>query len=173
MEVFDYNIKFNSWGEIYVGLKKGWITIEMLVEFCTGNNVIPCDVSRFELLCREANKTDSNIYCLLNKFISEDEHGAINDAYDKKFEWPYKGIPENYWDIWKLEIILRIIKENYSEEEKLNRIYYQILEDFGYFDDDLRKFSIINGPVVGIKGLYHYMSSYVNERIKYYQALNK
>ena len=47
MEIFKHNIKFNSWGEIYAGLKRDFIGAEKLAEFSKEENIVVYKENRF------------------------------------------------------------------------------------------------------------------------------
>ncbi len=120
MKVFKENILF-SWGEIYLGLKKQWISTNDVFVFCTNDKINKCNDERKVQLYLSFDESLYDFYNKIKKFIQEDYEPIIIRNEDK-LERDFNYIPLQYWNVWKLEFLLRIESNDDNIEHKLIEI---------------------------------------------------
>ena len=172
MEIFKHNIKFNSWGEIYAGLKRDFIGAEKLAEFSKEENIVVYKENRFLKFSVGNYTTTYDVLEIIRTFIEENKHQSILFVEPKNDKYPYEYIPEEYWEIWKLERVLIIINKDCSIEEKIKMAYYGVIMEF-YHPEEMDKFSLFGGgQVVGAKKMYKNMLKYADNKIYQLRIMN-
>ncbi len=173
MEIFKHNIRFNSWGEIYAGLKRGYMGVDEISEFCQDGKIIVCNEERIIKLSVENYESLHNVFEFIRAFIIEDNHKAIPIVSYEEDKYPFKYIPTEYWEIWKLELLLKIMNRDITIEEQLRKAHYDVYVEFEYALEDAEFSFLGNRTGKGPNSLYRSLLSYVDNKIKYLQLLNK
>jgi hypothetical protein len=165
MEIFKYNIKFLSWGEVYLGLKKQWINPNEVISFCESNRVKTCDDTRMVELILALEDSLFTFYEKVKKFIIEDRDSPIIKNEDEQ-ERDFNYIPSIYWEIWKLEFLLRIDALEISTKEKLEEIAH-LFDTFDY-PEEWKPFLYYQSPPGGKwlndNELYNKFNTYLNNK---------
>ncbi len=170
LEIFKYEIKFSSWGEIYAGLKRNWISVNDIFDIYKGNHVYEYDENRLVELYIAYDESLFKLLKTIKLFLEKDNDLRIvknEDEIDKYFDY----IPDEYWEIWKLEFLLKIKHNDFSKERKLKEIA-ALFHNFNFPDDWL---SFIyyqpqkNNVPIGIEKLYKNMLIYTEDQIKIFQ----
>jgi hypothetical protein len=166
LRIFDYDIKFSSWGEIYLGLKQKWISPNDVFEICQAGRITPLNDDRVAKLYLSYEESLFKLFEILKEFIKEDQDPQIIKNEDELSD-DYSYIPEQYWQIWKLEHLLRIKTNNSSTEGKLDEVN-SLFHSFNFPDDWLTFISYQpskdNVPI-GIHKLYENMLNYIEKQI--------
>lgn len=167
MEIFKYNICFRSWGEIYLGIKQQWITSQNVFDYCISGHVKSCDDDRLVKLYLAFEESLFVYYEQIKDFIEEDNATLITKNEDER-ERDFQYIPYEYWDLWKLEFLLRIKNGKYSKEDALDKIveYYYLFD----FPDEWTHLLYFQPPKenespVGINGLYERFLEYIDAQL--------
>ncbi|MDX2247203.1 MAG: DUF2247 family protein [Bacteroidia bacterium] len=177
MQIFSKNIGFNDWGEIYLGLKKGWITRSDLFAFCQKGYVIPCGEDRLAALYLAEDESFYQLIKQILGFISEARQPLI-DTHAEEFDNPIhlRDIPQQYARLWQLEFLLRTDQQPLSAKDKmwaLNNLW----SDFGY-PEAWRPFQILTDfPDIGseqrIEALYKEYQSYLGAEVAALEVSHK
>lgn len=167
MEIFKYNILFTSWGEIYAGLKRNWLVPDDVFNLCKQNNIESCNLDRITELQLALDESLFQFYEKIKKIIIEDKHLPILKNEDE-IERDFNYIPEKYWEIWKLEFLLKIRNDNKSgKKEKLMNVtgYFHLFD----FPDDWKNFIYYqpgDNQDSGIDSIYENFISYIDALIR-------
>jgi hypothetical protein len=167
MHIFKEKIVFTAWGELYAGLKREWINVSDVFEFCHSGKVKCCDENRLVSLYLAYDESLYSFYELVKDFIEVDNAPIIVKNEDES-ERDFKYIPEAYWKIWQLEFMLRVKANSNTIEEKLEEIvkYYYIFD----FPEEWTMFINFQPPICvnqifGADQVYLTFISYV-EKVK-------
>ena len=117
-----------SWGEIYYGLKKDYISINFIFDNYDKNKICLFSEDRYIELLLAFEENNFEILKIVKKYIYDDDkiyldHNEVEFIETRSFEY----IPENYRkfldDLYELEIIEEIIKSQNSILEKFYNLY--------------------------------------------------
>jgi hypothetical protein len=169
MEIFKEKITFKSWGEIYLGLKKQWISCNEVIAICENNKIGNCSDERLVKLYLAIEESLFIFYEEIKKFIHEDNDIIIVKNEDK-IERSLDYIPEKYWRIWKLEFLLRVENSENDIKTKLLDIadyYYEF-----NFPEDWKKFLYFQpdkyGNIIEMDKIYHLFIDYIQIEKDYF-----
>lgn len=167
MEIFKENKNINNWGEIYLGLKKQWIFIKQIVNYCEIKKISCCNEARFIDLYLVADKNLFSFLELIKKFIIED--GDLPISHNENIiNQDFSYIPFKYWKVWEVEMLLRIINSNKTKEEKLSDVV-NLHSDFNYsssWNDFIYFMSPEKNITYGIDSLYDNLLTYASNKLK-------
>ncbi len=168
MEIFKYGIKFTTWGEMYVGLQRKFISLKEMFNIIQSEHILfDCGDERLVRLYLAEEEGFQEVLIVINSFIKEAGDIPIG-KYDIGDPNPFKHWPDRYNDIWKLELLLRVDKKDISISKKINMAYGQVIAELNY-PEDLESFSLYGGSKVGsMEGLYENMKTYIQNRIEYF-----
>lgn len=166
MELFNRRIIIDNWGTVFLGLKKEWLTIKEVFNFCETGYVI-CNEKRLIDLRLAYADSLFDFFELLKKFIVEDRQLPIfwNEDSTKN---DFSVIPPSYWDFWELEFLLRIINSEGEKEKKLHQVDL-LHSDFNYpasWHNFIYFIPAKSNDPIGIDGLYANLITYAEEKIK-------
>jgi len=167
MEIFKQNVYFTKWGEIYLGLKQQWITPQNVFDYCSNSNVQCCNEDRLVNLYLAFDESLYVYYEQIKDFIEEDSATLIVKNEDET-ERDFQYIPHEYWDLWKLEFLLRLKNTECSKQEKLEKIVeYYYLFDFPEEWTHLIYFQPIeeDREPLGVDGLHSQFLEYIENQI--------
>lgn len=129
MKILEKKIRINNWGLILLGLKKTWITKKSFYHLLA-NEFILCSedlIVEFYLIEEESLESLLN---LLEKIIVEENEKTI--IYNE-FDYNQKDIvPEEYYEFWGVEFLLRLLSEDLTKDEVLDKVVL-MHSDFIYY----------------------------------------
>lgn len=171
MEIFKFNIKFRFWGEVYLGLKKDWITVNQMFEFCLQNRIQTSTEERYIELCLAYEDSLFSLNQKIIEFILLDCNEIIDVNEDERSIDFYK-IPETYWEIWRLEFLLKIITKRHEINEKLCMVaelfdqlqYPEEWKDFLYYQPPK------DGQFRSNKELYDLLLKYIDDKLSFFRG---
>ena len=158
-----------SWGYIYLGIKKNWLTMsdilnlaqQSLIKNCNEDDLVGLylayDESLFEFL--------KSIKLLIYKY-----EGVLIEHHEDQFEDnnTLSFLPRNYWLFWEIEFLLRILKTKDDEETKLHLIA-NVHSDLNY-PKSWEKFIYFMTPPhnipIGISKMYKEVLVYIENSIQ-------
>lgn len=165
MEIFLHNFVFKSWGEVYLGYKMNWLQPKLILDYCLQKKIKSCDKGRYVAL---SNALDESLYEfleLIKKYVIQDKNTPIIKNEDER-ENTMDYIPGEYWEVWKLEFLLRVVKNTSSIEERSEKIY-ELFYRFN-FPNDWQSFIIYSSiyPKASLKELDSNMYKYLEKKIE-------
>lgn len=122
MEIFKVNVRFRHFGELYLGLKAGWITPDDILDICQNNLISTSSLDRYTELLLSLEESLSSFLSLIKTYISEDGDVLIIKNEDEQNDNVFEYIPNEYFRIWELEFLLEINQLPISNDEKLYEI---------------------------------------------------
>ncbi len=173
LEIFKHGIKFNSWGEIYAGLKIGHIGKKAVFEILQSDNILfQCNDHQLVKLYLADEDSMWPFYAVISQFIIDDGDIPIAE-HKEETEYPFNYVPSKYWKIWMLELLLRIDAENIDVEDKVEKAYYNVFVGFNY-RHELSELTIYFAPgeVRTTKAIFSSMKKYIGELIEYFRVIN-
>lgn len=122
MNIFDHNIEFSNTGELYAGIKLGFINNQEALEFCEKGQVGNCSKDRFIDLYLSQEESSYAFLEKLKSFLEVDGLPTIETNGD------YNGrktdnLPDIYLRIWKLEMLLSALKSSEKKADILEKVY--------------------------------------------------
>ncbi len=163
MELFKENIKIDSWGVVFLGLKKEWLIKSQVYEYCNAGLIVCSEEQLVELYVVE-NEPLLEFYELIKGWITDDGHEAINWNEDSN-QWQWDKIPSQYYKFWEIETLQRTIFSSDEKSKTLNQVA-ALFGDFGYLEEwklFLNNHIIPEGSTpIGIEGLYNNLIEYVD-----------
>jgi hypothetical protein len=108
LEILKYGLKFTQWGQLYIGLKFGLTTVKELMICCSLSLVTPCTEDRLVKLYMAESKGYGEFYKTLRIFMKEDDEYEIPDLTDRVIYIKEDNIPESFYEIWKLALLLKV-----------------------------------------------------------------
>lgn len=168
MEIFKEDIVLN-WGEIYLGLKKQWISPTDVLKICNDNDINNCNEDRLVKLYLSFDESLIAFYEEIKKFIIEDSETPIFKNEDES-ERDLNYIPNENWNIWKLEFLLRVVNSSKNTEQQLIEIS-NYFHEFN-FPNDWKEFIYYqpneNVPPLGNNKLYERFKHYLEKQKRYF-----
>ena len=122
MEIFKENILFRHFGELYLGLKTGWISPDDVLNYCQNGYIITGNLDRYTELLLALDESMFSFLSLIKKFISDDGDTLIIKNEDEQKDNVFDYVPDEYFRIWRLEFLLKINQLPISNTEKLYEI---------------------------------------------------
>ncbi len=163
MELFKENIKIDSWGVAYLGLKKEWLIKSQVYEYCNAGLIVCSEEQLVELYVVE-NEPLLEFYELIKGWITDDGHEAINWNEDSN-DWQWDKIPCQYYKFWEIEFLCKILAEGFDMEKTLHSVA-SIHSEFGYLTSWHGFIHFMapspNTMPKGIDGLYNNLIEYVD-----------
>lgn len=162
MEIFKYGIIFKNFDEIYLGRFYDLITNEQVIKFCQNKNIL--NWTEEDLINLIISEKESKQYFLteISKLVDEKllkkifEVNSSIDFKDKNFR------------IWKLEYLLKALKEK-NKEKVLEKVYeyfymFQFPEDW-----NIKKIILYshypNGKPILTNDIYKNLIGYIRNEI--------
>ncbi len=173
LEIFKHGIKFGCWGEIYAGLKEGYIGKKAVFEILQSDNILfQCNDDQLVKLYLADEDSMWPFYAVISQFIIDDGDIPIAE-HKEETEYPFNYVPFEYWKIWILELLLRIDAENISVEDKVDKAYYTVYAGFDY-PKELSELTIFFAPGKGrtTEAIFSSMNKYIGELIEYFRVIN-
>jgi hypothetical protein len=171
LEIFKKNKVIDDWGTVYIGLKFQWITLSEIINYCK-TGTINCSNERLSLLREASNESLFKFLELIRNFIIEDGHPQIKWNEDSLTD-NLSAVPQQYFNIWELEFLLRIVNSLETNEKKLHLVA-AIHSDFNYpvsWHNFLYFMPAPNGNPIGIEGLYKNLLSYIDAKLNELKSL--
>ena len=131
MEIFKVNVRFRHFGELYLGLKTGWISPDNVLDYCQNGLITTGNLDRYSELLLALDESLFSFLSLIKKFISEDGDVLIIKNEDEQKDNVFDYVPDEYFRIWRLEFLLRINQLPISNTEKLYEIG-NLFDSIGY-----------------------------------------
>ena len=72
MEIFKENVRFRHFGELYLGLKAGWISQYNVLDYCQNGLITTGNLNRYTELLSALDESLFSFLSLIKRFISED-----------------------------------------------------------------------------------------------------
>lgn len=129
MHLFKENIRIDSWGVIYLGLVKGWITRTEVYTYAE-EGLIKCSDDRLVELYLVEHELLFEFLAHLKRFVKDDDHPIIENN-DDSATIDEDQIPRVYYFFWEIESLQKIINNEKNKEEIPYRIEL-IYSDFHY-----------------------------------------
>lgn len=165
MESFRKGKIINSWGVVYSGLKRQWLTPKQVINYCEEEK-ITCNKDRLVQLYLALDESLFEFLELIKEFIIEDGEPPITWNEDSNVQ-DFSFIPKQYWNFWEKEFLLRIISSNNDKETKLHQVA-AIHSDFNYpvsWHNFLYYMPPPNDMPLGINKLYDNLLAYISKNI--------
>lgn len=160
--MFKKNKKIKSWGTVYAGLKRQWLTPREVIHHCEEGNIV-CDSERLVQLYLAIDESLFAFIEVIRRFVSE-EGQSLELINEDSSTQDLTILPREYWFFWEAEFLLRIINSNSDKEKKLDQAA-SIHSDFYYpvsWHNFLPFMSPPNNIPIGVDGLYENLIIYVN-----------
>ncbi len=131
MEIFKENVRFRHFGELYLGLKAGWISQDNVIDYCQNGLITTGNLNRYTELLSALDESLFSFLSLIKRFISEDGDVLIIKNEDEQKDNVFDYVPDEYFRIWRLEFLLRINNLPISNNEKLYEVG-GLFDNIGY-----------------------------------------
>lgn len=131
MEIFKENVRFRHFGELYLGLKAGWISQYNVLDYCQTSLITTGNLNRYTELLSALDESLFSFLSLIKRFISEDGDVLIIKNEDEQKDNVFDYVPDEYFRIWRLEFLLRINNLPISNNEKLYEVGC-LFDNIGY-----------------------------------------
>lgn len=131
MEIFKENVRFRHFGELYLGLKAGWISQYNVLDYCQTGLITTGNLNRYTELLSALDESLFSFLSLIKRFISEDGDVLIIKNEDEQKDNVFDYVPDEYFRIWRLEFLLRINNLPISNNEKLYEVG-GLFDNIGY-----------------------------------------
>ena len=172
LELFKYNLRFQSWGELYLGCKTNWITPQDVVCFYENNKV---RANEEDLVSLYLALEDSYHQFLeqLKTLVLKNENITISKNEDELNDFVFNYIPSKYFKIWELEFLMETISLPISISEKLSEVatlfdkmnYPEEWKPFLYYQQLFEK-----GKMLDENTLYQNLIDYIEEQKENYKS---
>ena len=163
MELFKKGKVIKSWGVVFAGLKRQWLTPTQVVKYCKEGSIV-CNELRLEKLKAALDDSLFDFFKLIKEFIIEDGQPEIAWNEDSLREFFY-SIPQQYLVFWEIEFLLRVVSSNEDNEEKLYKVF-SFHADYN-FPASWNNFLYIGPEEVpgGIDGKYSNLLDYIELKL--------
>jgi hypothetical protein len=136
MEIYKENIYFSNWGQIYIGIKREWLTVDEAIDIFNKSKILYS--KEHDILIYEAiQESHFKVLEVIKKIIRESGYPPIeNVEEDIVKKGTFKRFNYNYWDIWEIELLLRIKNKNLSKEDTLyciHLLYFDYNDIFNWY----------------------------------------
>lgn len=174
MNIFCHKIEFSNTGELYAGIKLGFINNKEALEFCEKGQVENCSKDRFIDLYLSLEESGYAFLDKLKNFLEEDSLPTIetNGDYNGR---EMENFPNIYLRIWKLEMLLSALKSSEKKSEILEKVY----EYFYCFNFPV-EWNHANFLIYGAESssfptelLFNNLKEYLNNEIKFFKNKKK
>jgi hypothetical protein len=116
------DIYFQSWGEVYLGLKQKWISPVDVLKLSAEYQIRSGNMERHLLLYLALEESLFKFYNQIKIFIEEDGDPRIVKNEDELND-DLNYIPQPYWGIWERYFLLKIKNNTNSISEKFDQIF--------------------------------------------------
>ena len=172
LELFKYNLRFQSWGELYLGCKAKWITPQDAVCFYE-NNKVKANEEDFVSLYLALDDSYHQFLEQLKTLVSKNENITISKNEDELDDCVFNYIPQKYFKIWELEYLLEAISLPISVSDKLHEVaslfdkmnYPEEWKPFLYYQQLFEK-----GNMLDENTLYQNLIDYIEEQKENYKS---
>ena len=168
MEFLKNNYKIENFGEIYLLIKLNLLTIKDVLNLADEGKINKCTQERTILL--NINSDDLFTFITLIKdFVIEDKGEKIIHNEDLN-DSDNKYIPLVYWEIYKLELILRLEKLRLNKEEMLDQlaVLYNKLNFPQDWENFINYLPSKSNKIISVESLYDNFLKYKQKLIEKY-----
>lgn len=130
IELFNLTVHKLSWGEVYYGLKKGYLDYQMVVDAFVKQNIEPYSEYRYVELQIGARDGMFEVLKLIKRYSVEDDLILIeHDENELTETGNFLYVPQRYrlfWDdLFEYRVLREIINSDVSITEKFYKLYLQ------------------------------------------------
>ncbi len=173
LELFKHNLRFQSWGELYLGCKADWITPQDVMVFCENKKVMPANDEDFVSLYLAIHDSNYQFLEQLKALLLKYEGVTISKNEDEVNDCVFNYIPKKYFKIWELEYLLEAISLPISVSDKLHEVaslfdkmnYPEEWKPFLYYQQLFEK-----GNMLDENTLYQNLIDYIEEQKENYKS---
>lgn len=163
MELIKHNYNIENFGEVYLLMKLDLLSKNDVLKLSAANKIKKSNKDRTERL-EVAAENLFDFYALIKQFIIDDNDEVISFNEDSNISC-LSLIPQKYWSIYKLELILQLEKFNLNKTDFINeigKIYQQLNhpEDWRYL---IHYFPDENNVIADYDHLYSNYEKYKGE----------
>ena len=172
LELFKQNLRFQSWGELYLGCKANWIAPNDVMEFCENKKVKPATDEDYTALYLALDDSYHQFLEQLKTLVLKNENITISKNEDELNDCVFNYIPQKYFKIWELEYLLEAISLPISVSDKLHEV--ASLFDKMNYPEEWKPFLYYqpkeNGAISGEATLYQNLLNYIEEQKENYKS---
>ena len=173
LELFKQNLRFQSWGELYLGCKANWIAPNDVMEFCENKKVKPANDEDYTALYLALDDSNYQFLEQLKALLLKYEGVAISKNEDELRDYIFNYLPSKYFKIWELEYLLEAISLPISVSDKLHEVaslfdkmnYPEEWKPFLYYQQLFEK-----GNMLDENTLYQNLIDYIEEQKENYKS---
>lgn len=159
MNIFENQINFNNWIEIFVGIENNFIKKTDVLFFYESGNLPFCTENDYVNLYIALNDKNKGFENQVKKLVENDFRIKLT-LDPEKDNYALQLLDTNPYRIWELEYLLAIKKSCKPLEDKIYDIYL-LWCDFKYFNVDWGDFLWLNNSIANKEKLYENFNSYI------------
>ena len=172
LELFKHNLRFQSWGELYLGCKAKWITPQDVMAFCENKKVKPANDEDYAALYLALEDSYHQFLEQLKTLVFKNENITITKNEDELTDCVFNYIPSKYFKIWELEFLMETISLPISVSDKLSEVA-SLFDNMNY-PEEWKPFLHYqpqeNGKVSGEDAIYQRLINYIEEQKENYKS---